>query len=147
MPKFVEDRVFPYSSKQMYDLVADVNEYPKFLPWCIGARVYNKKEVDFYADLIIGFKVFRERFTSHVKLDQNKIEIDYIKGPLSYLHNLWEFKDLEEGGSALHFEVDFEFKNKLFQKLIGGLFTDAVHRMVASFEQRAIDLYGKDLKG
>lgn len=143
MPKFVEDRIFPYDAKQMFDLVADVGKYPEFLPWCIGSRLYNVKQDDFYADLIIGFKVFRERFTSHVKLSDGKIEIDYIKGPLEYLHNFWEIKDLEEGGSALHFEVDFEFRNKIFQKMIGGLFTEAVHRMVESFETRAIELYGK----
>lgn len=141
MPKFIEDRTFPYSAKQMYDLVANVKDYPEFLPWCIGARLYKEQENDFYADLIIGFKVFRERFTSHVMLSDGKIEIDYVKGPLSYLHNLWEFKDLEGGGSSLHFEVDFEFKNKIFQKMIGGLFTEAVHRMVESFEIRANELY------
>lgn len=143
MPKFIEDRTFPYSAKQMFDLVADVKEYPEFLPWCIGSRLYNQSDNDFYADLIIGFKVFRERFTSHVMLGDGQIEIDYVKGPLSYLHNLWQFKDLDDGGSALHFEVDFEFKNKLFQKMVGGLFTEAVHRMVASFEDRAEELYGK----
>ncbi len=143
MPKFIEDRTFPYTAQQMFDLVADVKEYPNFLPWCIGARLYNIKEEDFYADLIIGFKVFRERFTSHVMLSDGKIEIDYVKGPLQYLHNLWEFEDLPEGGSTLHFEVDFEFKNKIFQKMVGGLFTEAVHRMVASFEARAEELYAK----
>jgi coenzyme Q-binding protein COQ10 len=143
MPRFIEDREFPYTAKQMYDLVADVGEYPNFLPWCIGARLYKKTEKDFCADLIIRFKVFRERFTSHVILSENQIDIDYVKGPLSHLHNLWQFKDLEEGGSSLHFEVDFEFKNKLFQKLVGGLFTEAVHRMVQSFEVRAVELYGK----
>ncbi|MBL4603714.1 MAG: type II toxin-antitoxin system RatA family toxin [Emcibacteraceae bacterium] len=142
MPKFVEDRVFSYSAKQMYDLVANVGQYPEFLPWCIGARLYDVVENEFYADLIIGFKVFRERFTSHVVLGDHKIDINYIKGPLSHLHNHWEFKDLEEGGSALHFEVDFEFKNKIFQRLVGGLFTEAVHRMVMSFEIRAKELYG-----
>lgn len=141
MPKFIEDRTFPYTAKQMFDLVADVKEYPNFLPWCIGARVYREQEHDFYADLIIGFKVFRERFTSHVMLSDGKIEIDYVKGPLQYLHNLWEFEDQPDGGSKLHFEVDFEFKNKLFQKMVGGLFTEAVHRMVASFEARAEELY------
>jgi len=143
MPRFIEDRIFPYTAQQMYALVADVEEYPKFLPWCIGSRLYDQTENDFYADLIIGFKVFRERFTSHVILSDNKIEIDYIKGPLSHLHNLWQFQDIEEGGSSLHFEVDFEFKNKIFQKLVGSLFTEAVHRMVMSFEIRAQELYGK----
>ena len=141
MPRFVEDRVFPYSAEQMYALVADVKEYPKFLPWCLGARLYKQTEKDFYADLIIGFKMFRERFTSHVILGENQIDIDYVEGPLSHLHNLWQFKNLEEGGSSLHFEVDFEFKNKIFQKLVGGLFTEAVHRMVMSFETRAKELY------
>ena len=142
MPRFTEDRTFPYSAKQMYDLVADVGNYPKFLPWCIGARLYKQTENDFYADLIIGFKVFRERFTSDVILGENQMEIDHVKGPLSHLHNLWQFNDLETGGSSLHFEVDFEFRNKLFQKLVGGLFTEAVHRMVMSFEDRAKHLYG-----
>ena len=141
MPQFIEDRIFPYSAKQMYDLVADVNEYPNFLPWCIGARLYNINDDDFYADLIIGFKVFRERFTSHVMLSDNKIKIDYIKGPLEHLHNAWYFEDLDEGGSKLHFEVDFEFRNKIFQKVVGGLFTDAVRRMVTSFELRAEEIY------
>jgi len=141
MPQFIEDRIFPYSAKQMYDLVADVNEYPNFLPWCIGARLYNINDDDFYADLIIGFKVFRERFTSHVMLSDNKIKIDYIKGPLEHLHNAWHFEDLDEGGSKLHFEVDFEFRNKIFQKVVGGLFTDAVRRMVTSFELRAEEIY------
>ncbi len=141
MPQFIEDRIFPYSAKQMYDLVANVNEYPNFLPWCIGARLYNINDDDFYADLIIGFKVFRERFTSHVMLSDNKIKIDYIKGPLEHLHNAWHFEDLDEGGSKLHFEVDFEFKNKIFQKVVGGLFTDAVRRMVTSFELRAEEIY------
>ncbi|MBT5074878.1 MAG: type II toxin-antitoxin system RatA family toxin [Kordiimonadaceae bacterium] len=143
MPRFVEDRTFHYSAQQMYDLVADVKEYPNFLPWCIGSRLYNQTDNDFYADLIIGFKMFRERFTSHVILGDNQIDINYIRGPLSHLHNLWQFKDLEQGGSILHFEVDFEFKNKIFQKMVGGLFTEAVHRMVASFEIRAEELYGK----
>lgn len=143
MPKFIEDRTFPYTAQQMFNLVADVKEYPNFLPWCIGARIYDVRQNDFYADLIIGFKVFRERFTSHVILSDGKIEIDYVKGPLSYLHNLWEFEDIPDDGSKLHFEVDFEFKNKLFQKLVGGLFTEAVHRMVVSFEARAEELYGK----
>ena len=94
MPRFVEDRTFHYSAQQMYDLVADVKEYPNFLPWCIGSRLYNQTDNDFYADLIIGFKMFRERFTSHVILGDNQIDINYIRGPLSHLHNLWQFKDL-----------------------------------------------------
>ena len=141
MPRIVEDRTFNYTAKQMYDLVADVKEYQSFLPWCIGSRLYNITENDFYADLIIGFKMFRERFTSHVTLSENQIDIDYVKGPLRYLHNQWQFEDLEQGGSSLHFEVDFEFKNKIFQKMVGGLFTEAIHRMVASFEARAAELY------
>jgi coenzyme Q-binding protein COQ10 len=141
MPQFIEDRIFPYSAEQMYDLVADVNEYPNFLPWCIGARLYNINDDDFYADLIIGFKVFRERFTSHVMLSDGKIQINYIKGPLEHLHNVWRFEDCDEGGCKLHFEVDFEFKNKIFQKMVGGLFTEAVRRMVSSFELRAKEIY------
>ena len=74
-------------------------------------------------------------------LSDGKIQINYIKGPLEHLHNVWCFEDRDEGGCKLHFEVDFEFKNKIFQKMVGGLFTEAVRRMVSSFELRAKEIY------
>lgn len=140
MPKFEERRQLPYTPAQMYDLIADVAKYPEFLPWCQGARLYKQEEGSFHADLIIGFKMFRERFTSHVLLGENEIEINYIKGPLKYLKNHWRFSATDEG-CDVDFMVDFEFRSKIFEKLVGHLFTEAVHRMVLAFEKRAADLY------
>ncbi|MCF6216903.1 MAG: type II toxin-antitoxin system RatA family toxin [Emcibacter sp.] len=142
MPKFTEVRDFPYSKDQMYKMVADVDSYADFLPWCLGVRVYKRTDDSLYADLIIGFKMFRERFTSHVTFTDDRIEVDYIKGPLKYLHNHWQFTENKDGGCHVDFLVDFEFKNKIFEKMIGGFFTEAVSHMIAAFEKRADELYG-----
>ena len=143
MPRHSETRHLPYTPEQIFDLVADVGAYPDFLPWCIGARVYDQREDGFFADLIIGFKVFKERFTSKVTLERpDHVHVDYIKGPLRYLHNDWRFEPAAGGGTNVHFTVDFEFKNKLFESLAGALFTEAVNRMVGAFERRAVAIYG-----
>lgn len=144
MPKFTEVRDFPYSLDQMYQLVADVDKYADFLPWCQGVRVYKRTDDSLYADLIIGFKMFRERFTSHVKFTDDRIEVEYIKGPLKYLHNYWQFTEKEDGGCHVDFSVDFEFRNRIFEKMIGGFFTEAVSHMIGAFEDRANALYGKE---
>jgi len=144
MPKFSEVRDFPYSAEQMYKMVADVDAYPNFLPWCQGVRVYNRSEGSLYADLIIGFKMFRERFTSHVKFTDGRIEVEYIKGPLKYLHNHWQFTAKDDGTCRVDFLVDFEFRNKIFEKMIGGFFTEAVSHMIGAFEGRAKVLYGEN---
>lgn len=141
MPKFSEVKKYPHTASEMQDMIVDVAKYPDFLPWCMGARLYKVEEGNFHADLIIGFKMFRERFTSHVCHEKGSVKIEYIKGPLKYLHNHWTFKNLEEGGCEVEFMVDFEFKNKIFEKLVGGLFTEAVTRMVDAFEKRAEELY------
>ena len=141
MPKFTETKIYPHSALQMKDMIMDVKKYPDFLPWCMGARLYKIEQDNFYADLIIGFKMFREKFTSHVHHQEGLVKIEYVKGPLKYLHNHWTFKDLPCGGCELEFMVDFEFKNKIFEKLVGGLFTQAVSKMVEAFEKRADDLY------
>ena len=143
MPRHSETRHLPYTPEQIFDLVADVGAYPNFLPWCIGARVYDRRTDGFFADLIIGFKVFKERFTSKVTLERpDHVHVDYIKGPLRYLHNDWRFEPATDGGTNIHFTVDFEFKNKLFENLAGALFTEAVNRMVGAFERRAFAIYG-----
>lgn len=142
MPKFTEVRDFPYSKDQMYKMVADVEYYADFLPWCQGIRVYNRTETSLHADLIIGFKMFRERFTSHVTFTDDRIEVEYIKGPLKYLHNHWQFTENADGGCRVDFLVDFEFRNKIFEKMIGVFFTEAVSHMIGAFEKRANALYG-----
>ena len=150
MPKFDDSKVLPYTAEQMYNLVADVSSYPEFLPWVVGARLFNQQESQFDADLIVGIKMFKERFTSRVTLNPvdlvgvegNKlgVHVEYIKGPMKYLHNYWTFENVE-GGCHVNFLVDFEFKNIIFQKLAGSLFQDAVFKMMSAFEKRAKILY------
>ena len=132
----------PYSPRQMYDLVADIERYPEFLPWCIAARITNREEGAVEADLVIGFKMFRERFTSRALLKPpGAIDIAYVKGPMRHLANHWRFEPRDEG-CLLDFYIDFEFRSRLMQKAMGVLFNEAVHRMVSAFEARARALYG-----
>jgi coenzyme Q-binding protein COQ10 len=143
MPTHAEKRVLPYTPEQMYDLVADIEKYPEFLPWCLAARIRKREGNVVYADLIIGFKMIRERFTSRVELNPpDRINVAYSEGPFSYLNNHWIFSPTENGGCLIDFYVDFEFRSKMLQKIIGVLFNEAVRRMVAAFETRARQLYG-----
>lgn len=147
MPTHSETRRLPYSAQQMYDLVADVASYPEFLPWTAAARIRSVDEVDDHqvmlADLIISFKVFREKFGSRVKLwPQNKhIATEYLDGPFKHMESNWRFEDVE-GGCDVHFDVDFEFRNKLLQSTATFFFNDAMQRIVRAFERRANELYG-----
>jgi coenzyme Q-binding protein COQ10 len=147
MPSHSETRTLPYTAQQMYDLVADVARYPEFLPWTAAARIRSRKaEGDhevMLADLVVSFKVFRERFGSRVTLwpGRNRIDTEYIEGPFRHLHSTWQFRDVE-GGSEVHFEVDFEFRNIILQKAAGLFFFEAMQRIVRAFEARAHQLYG-----
>lgn len=131
----------------MYDLVADVATYPEFLPWCAAARIRsvtpqgNTQVME--ADLVISFKVFRERFTSRVVLmpEDKKIDTEYLDGPFRYMKSNWSFQDVEHGCEVVFF-VDFAFRNMMLQKLIGVVFNEAMQRVVRAFEARAQDLYG-----
>ena len=145
MPTHAEKRVLSCSPRQLYDLVADIERYPEFLPWCIAARV-RKHETDsklITADMVIGFKVFRERFTSRARLDPDgrRIDVAYEQGPFKYLNNHWVFED-HPRGCTIDFYVDFAFRSRILQKLIEPLFSEAVRRMVSAFETRARALYG-----
>jgi coenzyme Q-binding protein COQ10 len=143
MSKYAEQRLLPYTPEQLFDLVADIERYPEFLPWCIGARIRERREGELKADLVIGFKVYRERFTSRVVLTPpGLIHVTYSDGPFRYLENEWKFGRGPNGGCVLDFYVDFEFKSRMLQRLIEVLFNEAVHRMVAAFEGRARKLYG-----
>lgn len=145
MPTHAERRVLPYRPEQLFDLVADIERYPEFLPWCIAARIKRREGDVILADLVIGFKMIRERFTSRVRLDRPNLRIDvaYTEGPFRYLNNHWIFEPAPHDSCLLDFFVDFEFRSALLQKVIGVLFNEAVRRMVAAFEARARALYGQ----
>ena len=149
MPVHTEQRKLPYSPQQLYSLVADIEKYPEFLPWCIGCRIRERKDNVLIADMVIGFKMFREKFTSRVTLtppaadgSQGRIDVAYIDGPMRHMQNRWEFLANPDGTTTIDFYVDFEFRSKILQSLIGALFHEAVRRMVAAFDARAQALYG-----
>ena len=143
MPGIRETRTLPYSVEQMFDLVADVARYPEFLPWVIATRVKSDSETEMVADMLVGFKALREKFTSRVIKDRpGRLEVIYIDGPMRDLDNVWHFRPLLGGGCALDFCVDFAFKNRMFEMLAGQYFDRAFRKMVAAFETRADELYG-----
>ena len=149
MHRFNERRFLPYTPRQLFDLVADIARYPEFLPWCLGARIgarLNEGGAEVVvADLIVGTRFFRETFTSRVTLrpdaEPPAIEVAYVKGPMRHMENRWLFNPAE-GGTTLEFDVAFEFRSALLEKMMGGFFDDASRRMVAAFEKRALRLYG-----
>ncbi len=142
MPIHAEKRILPYRPEQLFDLVADIESYPEFLPWCLAARVRQREGDLVVADLVIGFKMVRERFTSRVVLNRpaQRIDVTYAEGPFKYLQNHWVFLDHPDG-CLIDFYVDFEFRSRLLQKLIQPLFHEATRRMVAAFEGRARTLF------
>ena len=149
MPTHAEKRVLPYTPEQLFRLVADVERYPEFLPWTAAARIRSREarpdgtEV-MLADLVIAFKVFRERFGSRVTLHPatHGIDTEYLDGPFRYMKSHWAIADRAEGGCEVRFFVDFEFRNAILQALIGVVFDEAMRRVVRAFEARAVALYG-----
>lgn len=152
MPSHTEHRKMPYSAEQIYDLVADVASYPEFLPWCSAARIRSRKTEEerevMEADLVISFKVFRERFGSRVTLwtDGSRIDTEYLDGPFRYLKSKWLFTPDGDQSCIVDFDVDFEFRNIVLQGVIGLVFNEAMHRIVHAFEKRAETLYGKSVR-
>ena len=158
MPIHAEKRVLPYSARQLFDLVADVEKYPEFLPWCLAARLLDRNGNVLQWQLKIGFKMFRESFTSEVTLtppDDGAVELGgealppgtgcidvvYINGPLRHLRNHWVFLPAD-GGAEINFHLEFEFHSRLLERLIGTLFNEVVRHMVTAFETRAGVIYG-----
>jgi coenzyme Q-binding protein COQ10 len=143
MPRHSEDRYLPYTPEQLFDLVADVASYDEFLPWVVAVRIRSSSETETVADLVVGFNAFKERFTSRVRKERpERICVDYVEGPLKYLHNEWRFDRAPDGATNVHFSVDFAFKSRLFESLAGAMFDRALRRMIGAFEQRAAALYG-----
>jgi coenzyme Q-binding protein COQ10 len=142
MPSHRETRVLPYTQEQLFDLVADIARYPEFLPWCKAARILEARPDGVTADLIIGYKMFQEKFTSVVALQRPAlIEVQYTSGPLSRLRNQWRFTPVATG-CKLSFEVDFDFRSPLLRVAMDMFFDKALRKMAEAFEARAQQLYG-----
>lgn len=141
MPTHQETRFLPHTAAQLFDLVSDVEDYPNFLPWCVALRVNNRENDVIRADMVVGFKMLREKFTSRVTLTpKERIDVEYLDGPFRYLENRWLFVD-RDGGCEIDFFIDFEFRSRLLRKIMEPLFHEAVRRMVRAFEKRAAERY------
>ena len=142
MPRHNEKRVLPYGADAMYDLVADVARYPEFLPWVVAVRVRSDNDAEMVADMVVGFSSLRERFTSRVvKVRPRSIHVDYLDGPLKYLRNEWHFEATGDG-CTIDFNVEFAFRNRIFEAIAGQVFDQALRKMINAFEKRAAVLYG-----
>lgn len=143
MPSIQETRRLPYSAEQMFDLVADVGRYGEFLPWVVATRVRSDSDSEMLADMLVGFKSLREKFTSKVEKQRpEQIRVHYVDGPMRDLDNVWSFRALDEASCEVHFAVTFSFRNALFENLAGRYVDKAFRKMVAAFEERAAQLYG-----
>ncbi len=145
MPTHAERKILSYTPGQMFDLVADIERYPEFLPWCVACRVTKTDGPVIWGDLMVGFKVFRETFTSKVTLHApGSIDVEYINGPFRYLNNHWKFNPVDGGArTEIDFFIDFEFRSRLLQAVATTVFNEAVRRMVGAFEVRAGAIYGQ----
>jgi coenzyme Q-binding protein COQ10 len=147
MPSYNETCILPYTPEQLFGLVSDVEQYPKFLPWCRAARIIERGDGYFVGELIVSFHHITERYSSRVEPTRptantsGKIEVSLVQGPFTHLNNHWEFLPHPQG-AEIRFAVEFQFKSKLLDKLIGGMFTRASEKMIGAFTARAQALYG-----
>jgi len=150
MPKFSSKRRVHHSAQQMFDLVADVERYPEFVPLCRSLKIRQRTpkpdgtEV-VIADMTVSFKLVREAFTSRVTLDRPnlKILVEYLQGPFSNLENRWSFEPKSDTDSDVGFYLAYEFKSRMLAMLMGTMFDTAFQRFAAAFEKRADAIYGK----
>lgn len=145
---FSETQILPYTPEQLFGLVLDIEKYPEFIPWCRAARIVSR-EADgaFLGELIISFSHLTERYTSRVTPiapsanNEGRIDVALVSGPFHHLNNHWRFVPHADG-CEIHLNLDFKFKSKLLDTLIGGLFSRACEKMVGAFTARAKMLYG-----
>ncbi|TCL73706.1 type II toxin-antitoxin system RatA family toxin [Rhizobium sp. BK251] len=147
MPQFETQRSVHHTPEQMFDLVADVERYPEFLPLCEALTVRTRKERDgkvlLVADMTVGYKAIRETFTTQVLLNKAEriIDVKYIDGPFKYLANRWSFEEAADGGCAIHFFIDYEFKSRILGAVMGSMFDRAFRMFTSAFETRADKIY------
>lgn len=154
MPQFSSKRRVPHTAAQMFDLVADVERYPEFVPLCrslkIRSRTPNPDGTEVVvADMTVAFKLIRESFTSRVTLNRAdlKIFVEYLHGPFSNLENRWTFEPRSEQACDVGFFLSYEFKSRMLAMLMGAMFDAAFQRFAAAFEKRADQVYGRGKAG
>ncbi|MER0237926.1 type II toxin-antitoxin system RatA family toxin [Fulvimarina sp. MAC8] len=148
MPQFESTRRVGHSADEMFDLVADVEKYPQFLPLCKSLNVRTRREKEgktlLVADMTVAYKMVRETFTSQVLLkpEERRIDVKYVDGPFRYLDNRWTFEPIGENECDVHFFIDYEFKSRTLSMLMGSMFDYAFRRFAKAFEERADEVYG-----
>ena len=149
MPSFHTTRRVAHNATDMFALVADIEQYPKFVPLCQGLRVLRREHHGSHetltARMTVAYKLFTESFTSRVVLrpEEHAIVVDYLDGPFSRLHNRWTFTPAGEAASQVGFQLDYEFKSRAFQLLMGAVFDRAFRKFADAFEARADAVYGR----
>lgn len=149
MPSFRNERRVRHRSDQMFDLVADIERYPEFVPLCTGLRVRSRRadtqgRETLLAEMSVGYKMIRETFTSRVLLDKTRrrVVVEYIDGPFSHMENIWTFRDEPEGSRVVFF-IDYEFRSRTLGSLMGSMFDTAFRKFARAFEERADAIYGR----
>jgi coenzyme Q-binding protein COQ10 len=148
MHNYRDTQISPYSTQQIFDLVIDIGRYPEFLPWCRAARILERGDGRFTAELVISFSHITESYVSEVthvrpsSLNEGgMIDVRLLRGPFKYLTNHWTFAPLAGGGCEIVLDLAFEFRSRLLESLIGLLFGKATGKMALAFKQRANALY------
>jgi coenzyme Q-binding protein COQ10 len=143
-----ETALSPYTPTQIFDLVLDIERYPEFLPWCSAARITERRDDYLIADLVIRFKAFQEKYTSrvvsHAPSPENPdgyIVVELVEGPFAHLKNVWKFTEQEDGSSEVDFHIEFQFKSKILDKMMGFMFERAQRRMISAFREEADKRY------
>ena len=149
MPRFRTVRRVRHSAADMFALVSDMEAYPEFVPLCTALRVRSRTTGEdgieiAVAEMEVGYKAIRERFTTRVTMDRAKVEIlvEYVDGPFRYLKNRWRFVDTGERQSSVEFFIDYEFRSRTLGALMGAMFDNAFHKFSEAFERRADKVYG-----
>ena len=148
MPQFSTKRRVPHAAGHMFDLVADVEKYPLFVPLCSALKVKSRTEKDgvtiLVADMTVAYKILREMFTNRVTLDRPglKILVEYLNGPFKRMQNRWTFHPVGEDACDIEFFIDYEFRSRTLAALMGAMFDAAFRRFAYAFEQRADEIYG-----
>jgi len=147
MPKHNEEKIVHFTKDQMFNLVADINRYSEFLPWCNKSTIIREETKDdvikLIADLEIGYGQLVYTYRSDVTLSKNNdfIKVNHLEGPFNHLENVWKFEEISKNSSKIIFSIDFELNIKIFDILITRFFNKAFQKMMDSFHQRAEDLY------
>jgi coenzyme Q-binding protein COQ10 len=152
MPRFSNKRRVQHRADQMFDLVADVERYPEFVPLCQALKIRQRKPnpdgtETVVADMTVSFKLVRETFRSRITIDRPKLQIlvEYLQGPFSHMENRWTFRPAGDAACDVEFYIDYEFRSRMLGMLMGSMFDAAFRRFAAAFEARADKIYGRKI--